>query len=341
MTGDITDDLAFDGQAFQMGQCVLNVGFFAGDGHDEAAEGNAVDVVDVSVQNGNVEVVVANEVRDDGFVGDVAAEGEADGRRVVRMVPLFRDIHVAQRFGDFVGDDGTDETARRFRLRRGEEVDDGAFFDDFSFFDDGDAVGDLLDDFHLVGNQNDGDAEFFIDVFQKLENGFHGFRVEGRGRFVGEKDGRIGNDGARDANTLFLAAGELRRIFVFIFGEADEVQNGFDFFRLFRFGHAGKFQWEGDVLVNGAPGEKIEMLEDHADVFPGFAKIFFGKFRHVFAADDDFAGGGGFEHIDAADERGFAGTGLSDNAENFAVIDREVDVVQGYDMAVVAFGDVL
>ena len=45
-----------------------------------------------------------------------------------------------------------------------------AHFCDLTFADNGYSVADFLNDFHFVGNHHDGDAQTFVDVFQKFQN---------------------------------------------------------------------------------------------------------------------------------------------------------------------------
>ncbi len=81
------------------------------------------------------------------------------------------------------------------------------------------------------------------------------------------------------------------------------------------------------------------MLEDHADAaarltqFLAGAGAAAGQRREVLAGDGDRAGGGTFQEVDAADERGLAGAGLADDAVHLALADVQVDAVQGGDLA--------
>ena len=65
------------------------------------------------------------------------------------------------------------------------------------------------------------------------------------------------------------------------------------------------------------------MLENHADVFAFGPQLAVGHGRQFLIVDDDFARRRFFQHIDAADERRFAGTTFPDDAENFAVMDSQ------------------
>ena len=134
------------------------------------------------------------------------------------------------RFGKVARHDVPDQGAGRFGLRTAEDVDDVARLDDFALIHHDDALADLLHDVHFVRDHDDGDAEFAVDPLQERKRGGRRFRVESRGGFVGEKNLRVVREGARDADTLLLAARELRGILVGVFGKAHELDEGRDLF---------------------------------------------------------------------------------------------------------------
>ena len=67
---------------------------------------------------------------------------------------------------------------------------------------DGGAVG-------VVGDHDDGLAEFLVEPLEEFQDFFGAGRVEVSGVFVVEDDVGVGDDGAGDGDALFLAAGEL------------------------------------------------------------------------------------------------------------------------------------
>ena len=74
-----------------------------------------------------------------------------------------------------------DEALGRLRLRRGEDLADLALFGDLAAVENGDARADLLDDAHLVRDDDDGDAETVVDVADEAEDGLGALRVERAG----------------------------------------------------------------------------------------------------------------------------------------------------------------
>ena len=169
-------------------------------------------------------------------------------------------------------------------------------------FDDCDAFADFLDDFHLMSNHDDCDIQLLIDVFQKLEDGFYSFRIKCACRFIRKQYRGVGYDGSCNADSLLLSAGKLGRILVLVAGKPYKFKDVINPFFLFRFRHIGKFKRESNILGNGSVGEKVEMLENHSDVFAFFAQLGTAELCHILPVDDDLSGRRRFKHIDAADE---------------------------------------
>jgi hypothetical protein len=110
----------------------------------------------------------------------------------------------------------------------------------------------------------DGDTKL-IDLPEQLHDLPADERIKVSGRFIGNEQLRVPNDGARDRSTLLLAARERVRVSL---GERSETNNpkgalnsSVNLFAR----RAGDFQRECGVLANGAPLEKAEILEDHAN----------------------------------------------------------------------------
>ena len=75
------------------------------------------------------------------------------------------------------------------------------------------------------------------------------------------------------------------------------------------------------------------MLENHTDTLASFVKLGFVHGSQFLTININFACGGAFQHIDAANQSGFACTGQADDAEDFASIDRQVGSFQSVDVA--------
>ena len=71
--------------------------------------------------------------------------------------------------------------------------------------------------------------------------------------------------------------------------------------------------------------EQIKVLENHTHLFPDLIDVFLVQF---YAVDKNLTGGRLFQHIKTAQEGTFAGTGGSDNADHFAILDGLIDTLQ-------------
>ena len=94
--------------------------------------------------------------------------------------------------------------------------------------------------------------------------------------------------------------------------------------RLRRAGHA---QAIGDILEHGLPGKQAEVLEHHGDAGD--------RLGHAFGADPDLAGIVRQQAVDAPQERGLAAAGRSDDRDDLALTDVEIDVAEDFERAVV------
>ena len=117
-----------------------------------------------------------------------------------------------------------DEVLGDILLRGGKDAEYLALLDHTAVLHDRHTAADLLDDCHLMRDQDDRDAERFIELPQQPEDGFGGLRVERRGRLVAQQ--HIGVVGKRpcDGNALLLSAGELLGIRLRLVPDADQLE---------------------------------------------------------------------------------------------------------------------
>ena len=62
-----------------------------------------------------------------------------------------------------------------------------------------------------MGDENGGQTSFLVKIQKKAEDRLAGFPVQVAGRLVGQKDGRVVDQGPGDGHPLHLAAGKLGR----------------------------------------------------------------------------------------------------------------------------------
>lgn len=233
----------------------------------------------------------------------------------------------------------------QFGAGGGEEFRDGPGLDDPAAPHEGRGVADGLDDVHLVGDEQDGQAELLVEVAQQLEDGAGGLGVECGGRLVGQQHLGVAGEGAGDAHALLLAAGELSGVGLRLVGEADQVEEFPGLAGAVPAGDAEDLQRQLHVVQHGAGAQQVEVLEDHADAGAGPAQFgarpptAAGEGGEVLAGHRHGAGGGAFQEVDAADQGGLAGAALSDDAVHLAFADVQVDAVECGDLTVARLVD--
>ena len=109
----------------------------------------------------------------------------------------------------FEGGDGGEQSAGVGMRGAGEDVGDGAAFDDSSGIHDGDAVADAADHGEVVRDEEHGQREALAQFGEQRENlRLHG-DIERGGGLVGDEQGGAVDDGHGDHDALALASGEL------------------------------------------------------------------------------------------------------------------------------------
>ena len=91
---------------------------------------------------------------------------------------------------------------------------------------------------------------------------------------------------------------------------------------------------EINVVVGGEPGQQAVVLEHHHAIG--------SRFGDGVALEGDGAAGGSIKAGDHVEEGGFAAAGVSDQADEFALVDGKVDAVEDGGGAVgggINFGD--
>ena len=177
------------------------------------------------------------------------------------------------------------------------------------------------------------------EVAHEIQHLAHHLRIEGGGGFVEQHDLRIHGQRPDDGDTLLLAAGEHVGVLVGLVGKADAGQQRQGLLLgsgggLFLQGHGG----HGDILQHRLVGEQVEVLEYHAHLLAVQVDIH-RLGGQIGAVEEDGAGGGLLQQVQAAQQRGFAGAGGPDDGHHLALADIQTAVVQGVDGAVIVLLD--
>ena len=194
---------------------------------------------------------------------------------------------------------------------------------------------DLFDHAHLMGDNNGGDTEAFVDVGNQLQNRVGCVGVQSGCGFVAQQHLGIGSQGAGDGHTLLLSAGELCRISVGLVRKTHQLQQFHGALGGVPLAHAGNLHGETHVFQAGTLHEQVELLKNHGDAASLGAQLRFIHGTQVLSVDEHLALGGTLKHVDAAHQSGFSGAAHTDNAVNLAVRNLQVHVLQGLKIAVV------
>ena len=83
--------------------------------------------------------------------------------------------------------DASDKVAGGLCLWRGKEIENAALFNNMAVFNNSHAVGNALNNFHLMSNYDDGNMQFSVNVLKQVKDGFYCFRIQSAGCFIGKK----------------------------------------------------------------------------------------------------------------------------------------------------------
>ena len=171
-------------------------------------------------------------------------------------------------------------------------------------------------------------------LVRKTQQKFHDRRsvrgVEVAGRFVRQKDAGTRGKGARQGDALLLATRHLRGIMI----GAMAKPHGFEFGKgtFERVTMPGQLQRRGDVFKRRHGRDQVKGLEYDAHVIaaePGEGVLV--QRGQIMAKRGHAARGGAFQPAHDHQQRGFPGTGRSDQAQRFPGADIERDPVQDFD----------
>ena len=163
----------------------------------------------------------------------------------------------------------------------------------------------------------------------------HHLGVEGGGGLVEQHDLRLHGQRPDDGHALLLSAGQLGGPVVGTVGQAHALQEGHGLLLGLRPGLlldlAGG---HGQVVQHRLVGKQVEVLEHHAHLLAvqGQIHLFAGD---VHAVEDDRAGRGLFQQVQASQECALAAAGRPDDGHHVALADVRGHAVQRLDIAAV------
>ena len=183
----------------------------------------------------------------------------------------------------------------------------------------------------IVGHHQDGLARLAVQRLEKVEHRIARLAVEVAGRLVAQQEQRIGDDGARDADPLFLAAGQFGRAVPGAVGKTDECQRRAGAAQPLGGRQVGQQQRQLDIALGGQHRQQVVGLEDEADVARAPAgEIGVAQPVDRQALDLDAARGRPVEAADQVEERALARSGRPHQRDVVTAGDVEVEEAAQY-----------
>ena len=285
--------------------------------------------------------------------GDGTAIVEAAGRRGVEWGGNIAGENdpVALAFSSRVWDGNGGEKGLSVRVE-GFAVESvaGSEFDDLTEIHDGDAMAHGADDGEVVGDEEIGEAEAILKLLEEVDDLGLDRDIKGREGLIGDDEPGLDGEGAGDADTLPLTAGELVREAVGESGaDADGVEQLRDALPTLVFMEAVDGEGFGNDPPDAHAGIKrgVGVLEDHLDAAADLAEAAAAKRGEVDGAfgkdwnagfvaggagvEPDVASCGPVQLEDGAASGRFATARLTDEAKGLAVMDGEGEAIDGLD----------
>ena len=181
---------------------------------------------------------------------------------------------------------------------------------------------------HLVGDDDNGDAQLLVDVPDQLQNLAGGVGVKGAGGLVTQQHLGIGGQCAGDSHTLLLAAGQLGGIGVRLVRQAHQLQQLTGALLGLGLLHAHQLHGEAYVLQTGTLHQQVEVLEDHGDAPAGLTQLGGGHGVQPLAVHHDLAACGPLQQVDAPHQRALARAGHADDAVDVPILNGKGDVLE-------------
>ena len=200
---------------------------------------------------------------------------------------------------------------------------------------DGDPVAQTQRLVQIVGDENDGFANFLLQIQQHALHVAADQRIQRRERLVHQQDGGIVGQRASQAHTLLHAPRQLVGIAVLVTLQTHALEPFHRTLTTLLARHALNLQAVLGVFQHGVVREQRELLEHHRGLLaPKTQQLIVVHLHHILTTCDDLARCGLDQAVDVADKCGFARTGQTHHHLNTASGHVDVDVAQTQHMAV-------
>ena len=224
-----------------------------------------------------------------------------------------------------------------------------AFLDDVAVRHEQHAVAYFLRKAHFVRHAQHRHA-LGRKVFHDVQHLANQLRVKGGGRLVEEHDFRLHRQGARNRHALLLSAGEAVRIFIRFALQANAVKQRQRLLPYLFLVLVLDDNWRHHhVVQHRLVREEVEALKAHAHfqqklllrlLVDTLDRVVMLAVQQQMPLDEDFSARNRLQLVQRAQIGGFTRAGRANQADDFALFDLQVDVLQDFQLAVM-FGNML
>lgn len=187
----------------------------------------------------------------------------------------------------------------------------------------------------VVGGEDERGTAAVIDLPHYVDNAIRVGGVEIGGRFVGDHEHGIGDQGPGDGDTLLLTAGEFLRAMMGAFGEFDFIEQAQRL--LFRIGQIDTLNLERKhhVLKGAENRDEVEVLKNESDRLVTQGALFIiAKMGGGAISDGDLARGRIVEKTDQIAERSLARSRRTPHRDELVFLDRNVHSAKSMDFRI-------
>ena len=195
-----------------------------------------------------------------------------------------------------------------------------------------DVAAGILGDVRVVGYEDDGSA-LSIEFLEENKNLEAGSRIQVTRCLIGKNHGRIVHQRSGDGYTLHLSTRHLIALVIESLAQSHSLQS-FDGTLLAFFCIDGRIVHQRQLYILHARGlrQQIVVLEDEANLAVAQdGSVVAAHLAHAHAVQVIFALGRGVEAAQLVEQGGFAGTRLTHDGDELALVDLEAYAFQGVD----------
>ena len=182
---------------------------------------------------------------------------------------------------------------------------------------------------------NDQRGLFFgVESFEQLDDFTTGMRIEIAGRFIGQEQFRLVDEGAGDGHALLLAAGKFGRPVLHAVLETNPGEQVASARPGLADGSAGHARRQTDIFERIEFRQQMIRLKNETDaVVAEKRQLTPGECGEILPGKMDFTRVGRVESADEMEQRAFAGTGRAAQSQEFTAQHLEIDAAQHFERA--------